>query len=215
MRLRSRRVLRRKIQELDPDNQSDDIAPSDEETQQPPQKRTRGTHSGPLRKIKWGCFTIARKRISDVESAFECRCRFHRLNTTTKCKRTIGFTEDTEQHCLMVAKWWCNQALHYRKQEHHRGCFTDVLEVPYQPDEVLAEGMITEPPTSPVKTDAEIHLADALAPRAVGRGRSRGRGRGRAAGRGRGAARNREVEAAEASDSSQMASCSSSSGSST
>ena len=56
------------VEELEPEHQSDDGAPIDEATQQPLPKRKKGERSA-LRKIEWGCFTIARKRVSDVESA--------------------------------------------------------------------------------------------------------------------------------------------------
>ena len=194
------------VEELDPGHESDIEVSNDEGTEQPPQKRKRGTATR-LRKLKWGCFTIARKKISDVESAFECRCPFHMLNAGTGCKRTIHYSEETEEHCLMVAKWWCNQAKLYRKQVYHRGCFVDVLEVPYQPDCVLEEGKIIEAPDGHVKTDVDIDLEDAQLQRGMGRGGAQSSSQSQPA-------RLFDAPMVQATDSSEMASRHSSSSSS-
>ena len=165
-----------------------------------PSKRVRGKRRGELETIEWGCFEIARKRVDGLESAFECRCKLHRLNETTDCKRTIGFTEESESHVLCVAKWWCNQALFHRKQYDHRTCFNSIWEVPHYPEDILVAGMITQAPTGYIKTDEEIDAED-RAQRAQGRARGsgggkgrgrRGPGRGGGEGRGRGSRRGKD-----------------------
>ena len=86
----------------------------------------------------------------------------------------------------MVGRWWCNQALHYDTQRSHRGCFTDVWEVPHYPLEVLLPDQIATPPAGYVPTDAEVDARKALEEAQQNVARARGRGRGGRGGRARG-----------------------------
>ena len=133
----------------------------EEETLQPPHAKRRAGKRGALEVERWGCFEIARKRVNHIQSALECRCRFHRLNDSTGCKRTIGYTAESEEHVLAVARWWCNQATKWRKQSDHRTCFRDIMEVPHYPLELLRAEQITDPPSGYVRTDEEIDAQDA------------------------------------------------------
>ena len=126
---------------------------------------------GRLREIPWGCFTIARKRVSGQERAFECRCPFHRKNGTTNCKKTISYSQGNAEHALAAARWWCNQSLKTTTQFDHLKMFEDLMEVPFLPYDLLLEGQIVQAPVGHVKTDVEIATEI--------RAQSQGRGRGR------------------------------------
>ena len=85
---------------VEPDNELEPPAPADEDEPQRPRKQRRGRDPkrGELCAEQWGCFEIARKRAGDVETALECRCKFHRLNDQTGCKRTISYTAESDDH---------------------------------------------------------------------------------------------------------------------
>ena len=164
---------------------------------EPPRKKAR--QHGRLRNVPWGCFDIVRKKTKLQELAFEVRCPFHRLHEDHRCVKTISYSLATEEHSLSVARWWANQATYHNKQRDHMKCFKNILEVPVLPYDVLLQGQLTQKPSGPVLTDAEV---DAIEARQIIQGhqvedmresegeaeeepqRRRPRGRGRARGRG-------------------------------
>ena len=155
---------------------------------------------------EWGAFDIARKVQQSGKTLWECRCPFHKKSKDTMCKRTIEFTENTKDHALIAARWWCNQALFHTRQKTHRKCFDQILGVPYNPLDVLIAERINEKPVQAPLTDAELDMRERRG-RRRDQGRSRGtasnaRARGRRRGRGRGRGRSRGTAFSSSSSSS-------------
>ena len=103
--------------------------PEPEPTLPPPPPAPPGTRHGSLRKLPWGCFTIARLR---HVQAFEVRCPFHRTKGGHQCRKTVDYDENSESHALMICRWWCNQAVYHNRHASHLGCFSDVWEALFE-----------------------------------------------------------------------------------
>ena len=148
-------------------------------------------HRRDLEIVEWGAFDIALKVQATGKTSWECRCPFHKLSKTTGCKRTIEFNDDSKDHALIAAKWWCNQAQMHSRQKLHRKCFSEILEVPFLPEDVLISDRINELPTAPILTDAELDAIDRkrkkaeLEKKKKAAAKGRGRGQGKGSGRGR------------------------------
>jgi hypothetical protein len=76
-------------------------------------------HRRDLEILQWGVFDIALKVQSSGNTPWECRCPFHKLSSQTGCKRTIDFNDNSKDHGLIAAKWWCNQAQMHSRQKTH------------------------------------------------------------------------------------------------
>ena len=156
-----------------------------------------------LRIIPWGPMEIARSYSDGKETQSEARCRLHRLNASSNCKKTLKYTADTEDHCLAAMKWWLNEGVHHTRQRTHIRLFEELWEVPYLPEDVLLAQQITQVPEA-TKTDIQLDQEAKAAANAAAKARAtaakakakakRGRGSGgEHAGRGRGRGRSSHI----------------------
>ena len=113
---------------------------------------------------QWGPFgfTLKRSKASGALS-WECRCRFHRRNFHSGCKKTMVVSTDTglsfaaeSDRVLDCLRHWANQALLCNRQRMHLAI--PVLPGDEPPKEVISAQMITlpKPKQQDVQTDMQL-----------------------------------------------------------
>ena len=111
----------------------------------------------------WGCFTITQREPGKAAGrwgGFQARCRFHKKNDVTDCKKlslSSGPTQEDQDNALHRLVAWCMRAPHHQRQRTHLLDFKPVDQCP--PVEYLMLNPVTEAPeASTVLSDMQLDL---------------------------------------------------------